>query len=177
MKEIVHRVEAPTYFVIFTVYVDVLEWHLALRVSGSLWWHSSKWVYRFNRAIQYISGPKLFACSIDTKFKYHDYYDLTVSFIWIFFLDNKSLPQGLNPDGKDDDDNDKELFLWYGWLTKSVWLYFQSGPLLDILTIANLWHAANRIWTCTEPEFSLCWMKLCSSDSHYTTAPNLKVQV
>ena len=87
MKEgIVHRVEAPTYFVIFTVYVGVLEWHLALlRVSGSLWWHSSKWVYRFNRAIQYISEPKLFACSIDTEFKYHDYYDLTVSFIWIFF--------------------------------------------------------------------------------------------
>ena len=24
---------------------------------------------------------------------------------------------------------------------------------------------------CTEPEFSLSWMKLCSSDNHYTTAP------
>ena len=40
-----------------------------------------------------------------------------------------------------------------------------------ILTIANLWHAASRIWTCAEPEFRLTWMKLLSSDNHYTTAP------
>ena len=33
----------------------------------------------------------------------------------------------------------------------------------------NLQHAVSRTWTCTEPEFRLCWMKLCSSD--YTTAP------
>ena len=26
-------------------------------------------------------------------------------------------------------------------------------------------------WTCTKPEFRLCWMKLCSSDNHYTTVP------
>ena len=24
---------------------------------------------------------------------------------------------------------------------------------------------ASRIWTCAEPEFRLCWMKLCSSDN------------
>ena len=29
----------------------------------------------------------------------------------------------------------------------------------------------SRIWTCAEPEFRLSWMKLCSSDNHYTTAP------
>ena len=43
--------------------------------------------------------------------------------------------------------------------------YQRSSP------IANLWHATSRIWTCTEPEFRLCWMKLCGSDNHYTTAP------
>ena len=67
---------------------------------------------------------------------------------------------------------DDELFLWYGWPTKGVKPYFQPGPLSEILTIANLRHAASRIWTCAEPEFRLCWMKLCSSDNHYTTAPH-----
>ena len=62
-----------------------------------------------------------------------------------------------------------ELFLWYGWPTKGVKPYFQPGPLSEILTIANLRHAASRTWTCAEPEFRLCWMKLCSSDNHYTT--------
>ena len=52
------------------------------------------------------------------------------------------------------------------------------GPLSEILTIANLWHAASRVWTCAEPEFRLSWMKLCSSDNHYTTAPlNYKVSL
>ena len=32
-------------------------------------------------------------------------------------------------------------------------------------------HVASRIWTWAEPEFRLCWMKLCSSDNHYTMAP------
>ena len=49
--------------------------------------------------------------------------------------------------------------------------YFQRGPLSEILTIANLRHAANRAWTCTEYNFRPCWMKLCISDNHYTTAP------
>ena len=49
--------------------------------------------------------------------------------------------------------------------------YFQPGPLSEILTISNLRHAASRIWTCAEPELRLWWMKLCSSDNHYTTAP------
>ena len=35
----------------------------------------------------------------------------------------------------DDDDDDDELFLWY----------FQPGPLSEILTIANLRHAARRV--------------------------------
>ena len=37
--------------------------------------------------------------------------------------------------------------------------------------IANLWHSMSRVWTCTEPEFRLSWMKLCSSDNHYNTMP------
>ena len=61
------------------------------------------------------------------------------------------------------------------WLTDERRLaLFPAGTLLEILTIANLWHAASRVWTCAEPEFRLSWMKLCSSDSgdnHYTTAP------
>ena len=37
--------------------------------------------------------------------------------------------------------------------------------------IANLWHSMRRVWTCTEPEFRLSWMKLCSSHNHYTMVP------
>ena len=64
-----------------------------------------------------------------------------------------------------------ELFLWYGWPTKDVQPYFHRGLLSEILTIANLRHVASRIWTCAEPEFRLSWIKLCGSNSHYTTAP------
>ena len=71
----------------------------------------------------------------------------------------------------DDDDDDDELLLWYGGPTKGVYPYFQPRPLSEILTIANLRHAVSRIWTCAETEFRLSWMKLCSSDNHYTTAP------
>ena len=71
----------------------------------------------------------------------------------------------------DDDDGDDELFLWYGWPMKGIYPYFQPGPLSEILTIANLGHAASMIWTCAEPELRLCWMNLCSSDNHYTTVP------
>ena len=39
------------------------------------------------------------------------------------------------------------------------------------LIIANLRHAMTRVWICAEPEFRLSWIKLCSSDKHYTTAP------
>ena len=68
-----------------------------------------------------------------------------------------------------DDDDDDELFLWYGWPTKGVYALFQPGPLSEILTIANLQHLASRVWPCAESEFRLCWMKLCNRDNHYTT--------
>ena len=48
-------------------------------------------------------------------------------------------------DDGDDDHDDNELFLWYGWPTKSVYTYFQLGPLTEILTISNLQHAASTI--------------------------------
>ena len=47
-----------------------------------------------------------------------------------------------------------------GWPMKRVKPYFQPRLLSEVLTIANF-HIASRIWTCAEPEFRLCWMKLC----------------
>ena len=32
-------------------------------------------------------------------------------------------------------------------------------------------HATGRFWTWAESDFRLTWMKLCSSDKHYTTQP------
>ena len=73
----------------------------------------------------------------------------------------------------DDDKDDDELFLWYGWPTKGVQPYFHPGPLSEILTIVNLWHTTSRVWTYAETEFRLSWMKLCSIDNRYTTVPQL----
>ena len=61
----------------------------------------------------------------------------------------------------DDDVDDDELFLWYG----------PAGTMSKILTMANLRHAANMIWTGAESEFRLCYINLHSTDNHYTTAP------
>ena len=52
-----------------------------------------------------------------------------------------------------------------------IQICFQPEPLPEILLIANLRHAASRVWACTESEFRFCWTKLGSSDNHYTTAP------
>ena len=48
---------------------------------------------------------------------------------------------------------------------------FPAGTIVrdPSLTILNLWHVASRTWICAKPEFRLCWMKLCSSDTHYAT--------
>ena len=51
-----------------------------------------------------------------------------------------------------------------------VWLTNERHLALFLAdTISNLRHVASRIWNCAEPEFGLCWMKLCSSDNHCTT--------
>ena len=54
-----------------------------------------------------------------------------------------------------DDEYDE---LCHGWPTKDFLLYFHKGRLSEMLTIANLQHAASRIWTCVKPEFRLWWM-------------------
>ena len=36
-------------------------------------------------------------------------------------------------------------------------------------------YPTSKIWTWTEPEFRLRWMKLCSNDHHYTTAKRIKI--
>ena len=71
------------------------------------------------------------------------------------------------------DDNDDELFLWNGWPTKGWSLILKPGILLEIRTIANLEHAASSISASAEPEFSLCWMKLCSSDNHHIASSSI----
>ena len=40
-------------------------------------------------------------------------------------------------DDDDDDDDDDKLFMWNGWPARGVKPYFHSGPLSEILTIAN----------------------------------------
>ena len=58
------------------------------------------------------------------------------------------------------------------WLTDERHLVlFPAGTTVTDLTIANLWQAASKVWTCTGIKFRLSWMKLCSSDNHYPTAP------
>ena len=52
------------------------------------------------------------------------------------------------------------VFLWYGWPMKGISPYFQPGSLSEILTIANVRHAASRVWACAEPEFRIKVVKL-----------------
>ena len=65
---------------------------------------------------------------------------------------------------------------WLWWIFFVVWLtdkkrlaLFPAGTI--VFTIVNLQHAANRICSCAEPEFRFWWIKLRSSDNHYTTEP------
>ena len=92
---------------------------------------------------------------------------------------SKKFPSGIyrfiddnDDDDDDDDDDESELFLLPGWLTKEVKTYFQTELFPRVLTIiVNLHQVVSRIWASAEPEFRLCWMKMCSSDIHYTTVP------
>ena len=63
------------------------------------------------------------------------------------------------------------FFLRNDWPTKGA--LPSSRDHCQILTIAILRHATSRTWTCAEPKFRLCWMKLCCSDKHYTKRPRL----
>ena len=81
------------------------------------------------------------------------------------FWENENWFYNLNPIYDDDD----ELFLWNGWLTKGVKHYFQLTPLSD--SHHHKSPTYHRIWDCAEPQFRLCWRKLCSSDNHFTRVP------
>ena len=54
---------------------------------------------------------------------------------------------------------------------KAFSLISSRDQLTEILPYATFRLAASKIWTCAEPEFKLSWMKLCSSDNHYTAVP------
>ena len=49
---------------------------------------------------------------------------------------------------------------FYRMMDKRKALRLMSRPMSEILIIVNLRRTASRIWTCAEPEFSLCWRKL-----------------
>ena len=56
-------------------------------------------------------------------------------------------------------DEEDILFAWSRLLGKYVKSYFQAGPLSEVVTIANLPHAASRILTSAESTF---WLLLTS---------------
>ena len=58
------------------------------------------------------------------------------------------------------------IFWEMKWPMKSIKPYFQLGPLPEIFTIADLWNPASKVYSCTEPQFRLCRMKLCSNVKH-----------
>ena len=62
------------------------------------------------------------------------------------------------------------MMIWFCGMVDQRKPYFQPRLLSEIDTIMNLRQAASRVWTWTEPESRVSWMKLCSSDTHYTTA-------
>ena len=71
--------------------------------------------------------------------------------------------------------NEDELFLRISWLKKVVQTIVRDSHHREPATRCEQdLKVTGRIWTCAEPEFKLCWMKLYSSDSLYTTAPQQK---
>ena len=63
------------------------------------------------------------------------------------------------------------IIVFVVWLTGERRLaLFSVGTISEILTIVNLRHTTSRIWNRAEPEFRLCWMKMCSGDDQYATA-------
>ena len=59
------------------------------------------------------------------------------------------------------------IYCFCGRLTdKGVYPYFQPQPLSEILTNGYPWHVTSRIWTCSEPEFRICLMNLCSIENY-----------
>ena len=65
-----------------------------------------------------------------------------------------------------DDDDDDDFFLRNGWSTKGV------HPLFPARTIVRDSHY-RKSPAHQKSEFRLCWMKFCSNDNHYITAPRI----
>ena len=70
----------------------------------------------------------------------------------------------------------KKLRWW--WIVFAVWLTDERrSALFPSGTIVRLPRHLESPTLCeqdlTEPELRLCWMKLCSSDNHYSTTPYL----
>ena len=61
-------------------------------------------------------------------------------------------------------------FLWNGWPTKVVFL---AGTIARDSHHRESSACCGQGWTWAEPGFRFCWMKLCVSDNHHTTAPSL----
>ena len=80
----------------------------------------------------------------------------------------------MNPIFLKDVDTEKA---WWWWIVLVVWLtderrlaLFPAGTTVRDPRHRESPTRACRIWACAEPEFRLRWVKLCSSDNHYTTA-------
>ena len=66
-----------------------------------------------------------------------------------------------------------DIVLW--WIVFVVWLTDEKGlvsfparTIVRDLYHTKLLHTVSRIWTCAEPESKLSWLKLSSTDNHYT---------
>ena len=70
---------------------------------------------------------------------------------------------------KTGDDDDEELFLWYGWPKKS---FISSRDNCQRSLPSRIFDTPKAGF---EPEFRLCWMKLCITHNHYTTAPHMRL--
>ena len=61
--------------------------------------------------------------------------------------------------------NYHELFLRNVWLMKVL---FPAGTTVRDPHHHTVPTHCEKIWTCAEAVFGLCWLKLCCSDDHYT---------
>ena len=78
---------------------------------------------------------------------------------------NRQLDRSNSQSHFDNDEDDVFFFVVKVTLIMMKMMYFLLW--YGFCGIANIQHAASRIWTGTEPEFWLCWMKFWSSDNHY----------
>ena len=107
-----------------------------------------------------------FPCEISMSDRWQINKDLSIE--TFYYLKNHTGDDNDDDDDDDDDDNDDKSFFRNGWPTKMLKSYFQPEPILKVLTNANTHQTASRIWTFEEPEFKICWVKLCTKDNQYS---------